>query len=278
MMEEFVHELGWAADAAPVVVPQRRDQPRAIGGEHQVGQDALPERPEVRPAPHSRLLRPRLDQYVMPFRIQGCLWRTGEDDVICAGIEIPKPPGLIRRPPAQQRKHGSVMRFLAFARERQQNRGVSLEDRWDGSGDGLVHGRAIGDPRDVGVCPDAPRAAIPGLDRLVGIASTHTTSVDTPRYGRHGTSAGYRPRPWLGRADATASAPGRSCPCVASGDLSRHIWPFLTTSSGRSPETVGPVRIIQLWPTTTIWPNGSANWSPAWMAWPSSGCSAASHF
>src|SRR5689334_14845171 len=39
---------------------------------------------------------------------------------------------------------------------------VGLKDGWDGSGDGPAGGRALCDPRDVGVGPDPPRAAVPG--------------------------------------------------------------------------------------------------------------------
>jgi hypothetical protein len=39
---------------------------------------------------------------------------------------------------------------------REHNRGVSLEDRWNGRGDGPVNGRATGDPGDLGIRPEAP--------------------------------------------------------------------------------------------------------------------------
>src|SRR6266516_5676697 len=94
---ESVHQLGRGADASPVVVPQSRHQPRAVGREHQVGQGTLPERPIAVLAPGGGLLWPRLYQHVMPSRIQGHHWRIGEDNVIGAGVEIPQPPRLASR-------------------------------------------------------------------------------------------------------------------------------------------------------------------------------------
>src|SRR5580704_9570391 len=58
--QEVAHQRGRAADAGPVVIPQRGHQPRTIGGEHQVGQGTLPERPRSAPAPRGRLLWPSL--------------------------------------------------------------------------------------------------------------------------------------------------------------------------------------------------------------------------
>ena len=40
--QEVVHKPARPADAAPVVVPQRRHEPGAVGGKHQLGQDAFP--------------------------------------------------------------------------------------------------------------------------------------------------------------------------------------------------------------------------------------------
>jgi hypothetical protein len=40
--QELVHQPGGSADAGPVVIPQRRNQPGAVRGEHQVRQGALP--------------------------------------------------------------------------------------------------------------------------------------------------------------------------------------------------------------------------------------------
>src|SRR5262249_34508682 len=97
-VQESVHEPYRSADAGPVVVPQRRNQPRAIGGKHQVGQDTLPERSGVVRAPDSGLLRPGLDQHVMPSRIQGHHWRIREHNVIGTGVEISKPPRRWLRP------------------------------------------------------------------------------------------------------------------------------------------------------------------------------------
>src|SRR5271157_1322628 len=124
MAQEFIYELGWAADTSPVVVPQRRHQPRAVGGEQQIWQNALPEKPGVITAPGGGLLRPRLDQHVMPSRIQGHHRRIGEDDVSGTGVEIPEPPRLACRLPAQHLKHGPVMLGLFFTSVRQHDRGV----------------------------------------------------------------------------------------------------------------------------------------------------------
>src|SRR5258708_18899449 len=90
--QESVYEPGWPADAAPVVVPQRRHQPRAVGWEHQVGQGALPERTIAVLAPSGGLRRARLDQHVMPPRIQGPLRPTREDHVTAPAVDIPHPP------------------------------------------------------------------------------------------------------------------------------------------------------------------------------------------
>ena len=54
----------------------------------------------------------------------------------------------------------------------QYDRGVGLEDRRDGRGDGPVYGRAIGDPGDIGVGPDTPPAAVPE-------PRDHAVSLDT---------------------------------------------------------------------------------------------------
>jgi hypothetical protein len=43
--QESAREPGRPADAGPVVVPQRRHQPRAVGGEHQVGPSVVTVRP-----------------------------------------------------------------------------------------------------------------------------------------------------------------------------------------------------------------------------------------
>jgi hypothetical protein len=81
-----VHEPSRSADAGPVVVPQRRHQPGAVSGKHQVGQFTRPERPAVTRAPGRGLVRSRLDQHVMPPCVQGHLGCVGEDDVIGAGV------------------------------------------------------------------------------------------------------------------------------------------------------------------------------------------------
>src|SRR5215467_11729541 len=94
LVQEAVYKPGRSTDAAPVVIPQCRYQPRAVGGEHQVGQGAFPERPGAVLTPGRSLFPSRLDQYVMPSRIQGHHRCTGENDVIGAGVEVPQPPGL----------------------------------------------------------------------------------------------------------------------------------------------------------------------------------------
>jgi hypothetical protein len=124
MAQEAVHKRARSADAGPVVVPQSRNQPGAVGGEHQVGQGAFPERPVSALAPSGGLLRSRLDQHVIPPRIQGHLRGIGEDDVIGTGVEIPKPPRLSGRLLAQQCEQEPVMLVLPPACERQHNRGL----------------------------------------------------------------------------------------------------------------------------------------------------------
>ncbi len=64
--QETGHKLGRSADAAPVVVPQRRHQPGAVSGKHQVGQGTRPERPVSALAPGRGLFRSRLDEHVVP--------------------------------------------------------------------------------------------------------------------------------------------------------------------------------------------------------------------
>ena len=149
------------------------------------------------------LLRPGLYQHVMPPGIQRHHRRTGKHDVIYAGVEIAKPPRLARRVLAQQRRHRQVTLFPLFAAVRQHDRGAGLEDRRDGSGDGAAHGCAAGDPRDLGVSPDPPGAAVSGQpDRQHGgrrrrfgiktwpgqrcrarLLSSHATSLDPPCTG-----------------------------------------------------------------------------------------------
>jgi SAM-dependent methyltransferase len=96
MLQELAHERGGSADTGPVIVPERRYQPGAIGGEHHVGQDAFPERPETGLAPGGSLLRPRLHQHVMPAEIQRHHRGAGEEDVIGTSVEVPQPPRLAR--------------------------------------------------------------------------------------------------------------------------------------------------------------------------------------
>ena len=64
------------------------------------------------------------------------------------------------------------MLVLPFTSVRQHDRGICFEARRDRSCDGPTDGRAVGDPRDLGVCAYAPRAAI--LRQF-----DHATSVDT---------------------------------------------------------------------------------------------------
>ena len=112
------------------------------------------------------------DATPVPSRVQVHHRRTREDDVIGAGVQIPQPPPLFWRLLAQQFKHGSVMCVLSVTSVRQHDPRVRLEDGWDGGGNGQARGCAVGDPRDPGACPDAPRAAFPRQPN-------NGTSVDT---------------------------------------------------------------------------------------------------
>src|SRR6185312_6121290 len=177
--QEAAYEAGRSTDAAPVVVPQRRYQPRAVGGEHQVGQRALPERPGAVLAPDGGLFWSCLNKHVVPSRVQGHLRCIGEDGVISAGVEVSQPPRLVWRLFAQQRQHGPVVRVLAFTSGRQQVRGVAVEDRRNGSGDGPTSGRTVSDPGDLGGRPDPPRTAIPGpRDHATSLETSATALID----------------------------------------------------------------------------------------------------
>jgi hypothetical protein len=72
----------------------------------------------------------------MPARVQRYPRRIGEHDVIGAGVEIPKPPRLACGLLTQRPEDGLVMLILPFTSFRQHHRGVGLEDRRDGRGDG----------------------------------------------------------------------------------------------------------------------------------------------
>jgi len=97
----------------------------------------------------------------MPTGVRRHLRRVREDDVIDARVEIPQPPPLVRRLLGQQREQGPVV-LLPFLAVGHRERDVGLEDSRDGSGDRPAGGRALGDPGDFGVCPNTPRAAVPG--------------------------------------------------------------------------------------------------------------------
>src|SRR5208282_5128847 len=70
----------------------------------------------------------------------------------------------------------SVMLVLPFTFSRPHHRGVRLEDRRDGSGDGQAGGCAIGDPCHLLVGPDPPRTAVSG-------PPDHATSLDALAIG-----------------------------------------------------------------------------------------------
>ena len=127
-----------------------------------------------------------------------------------------------------QRRHGQVTVFPLFVAVRQHDRGVGVEDRRDGSGDGPAHGRAVGDPRDLSVVPDPPGPAVPGQpDRQHGgrrrrfgirtwprqrrwarLLGSHATSLDPPGTPR------AKPLPWPRnprQPTGPAGRPLRSC-------------------------------------------------------------------
>ena len=89
-----------------------------VGGEHQVGQDTLPERSGVVSAPGGGLLRSCLDQHEMPAPVQGHRRRIGEDDVIGAIVQIAQPPQLSGRLLAQRGEHGPVVVGLPLTPKR----------------------------------------------------------------------------------------------------------------------------------------------------------------
>jgi hypothetical protein len=105
---------------------------------------------------------------------------SGNTMLIGAGVEISEPPLLAGRLLAQHRRNGKVMPLLVVIAVWQDDSGVRLEDRRDGSCDGPARGYAIGDPRDLGTGPDGPITAV--LDppdrqaRIIG----HATSLDKP--------------------------------------------------------------------------------------------------
>src|ERR1035441_1801158 len=63
-----------------------------------------------------------------------------------------------------------------FAGVREHHGGVGLEGGREGGGDGPADGRAAGDPRDLGVCPDAPGTVVPA-------PSDHAASLDAVSHG-----------------------------------------------------------------------------------------------
>jgi hypothetical protein len=265
--QESAHESGGSADATPVVVPQRGNEPRSVGREHQVGQGTVGH--WVVPAPGGGLLWPRLYQHVVPSGIQRHHRRTGKHHVIYAGVKITKPPRLARRVLAQQRPHGPVTLFRLFAAVRQHDRGVGVEDQRDGSGDGPADGCAAGDPRDLGVSPDPPGSAVSGQpDRQHGrrrrsgiktwpghryrmrLLSSHAISLDPPGTGEPGHCRPPRDprqptdppgRPPLGQA------PGQSHPRRAEHVVSAQLGApplqaWLSTDSAGSGLWPGPIR------------------------------------
>jgi hypothetical protein len=149
------------ADASPGVVPQRRDQPGPINGEHQIRETARTDLVGIVSAPAGSLLGSGQHQHIRPPRIQAHPGRIGEDDVAPTGLEVSKPPALIRRLAYQRREQRSIVPRGIPAGSRQFNRRVVVEDRWNAGGDCHTDRCARVDPLDVRRCADAPVAAIP---------------------------------------------------------------------------------------------------------------------
>ncbi len=78
-------------------------------------------------------------------------------------VEIAQPPRLGCRLLAQQTEHSPVVHVLSLTSRGQHDRGVSLEDRRDGAGDGPVNNSAPGDPGDLGIGSYTPDPAVPFL-------------------------------------------------------------------------------------------------------------------
>src|SRR6266516_1868294 len=116
------------------------------------------------------------------------------------------------------------MLVLSLTSVRQHDSGVGLEDWGDGSGNGTARGCAVGDPGDLSVRPDPPRAAVPG-------PRDHAISLDSPATGL----IDRREPPWFSLAHPRLAVPsavtGNVCP-VPRAEMS------LAASGGRTIEPV----------------------------------------
>ena len=145
-----------------------------------------------------------------------------------------QPPLLACRLLAQQREHDPVMPVLPVASLRQDERGVGLEHRRDGSGDGPANRCAVDDPRYFGIRPDPPRSAVPcPPDHAISLGAQATGLLEhrLPAYVRVFTRRRVARRrrqparpvepprahrtgqPARGRADDRRFVPGR-CSCA----------------------------------------------------------------
>jgi hypothetical protein len=79
MVEQIAHEFIGSADAAPVIVPERREQPGAIDREDELGDGSVPAALALAPA--DSFLRTRCDQDVTPSvplrENHGRVWKDG---------------------------------------------------------------------------------------------------------------------------------------------------------------------------------------------------------
>ncbi len=223
--QEPVDEPGRSADAGPVVIPQRRHQPGAVGGEHQVGQRTLPERPVAALTPGGSLSGPastttsaiRNTRSPLVHRgRRGHRHRYRDTQATTAGLPTARS--------AARARHGLAR--PALHRRTAARPFVGLEDRRDGGGNGQARGRAVGDPRDLCVCSDAPLPAVFGpppawillsLGGRPGEGRRHRPDIRSP-LARSGEVPAGRPgvrtyrddgrQPW--RARVFGNAPGQA--------------------------------------------------------------------
>ena len=166
VMEQIVHQGSGPADTRPIVIPQRRDQPTAIRGEHQIRQVPRPERAEIAASPGCRLIRSSLNEYVGPARVERHPGRLGKHDVISAGLQVSEPPPLIRAVSAQHRQERLIVSVLSSAVLRQDDGGIGVEHFRDRGRDRSADRGASSDPR--AIRDGAQRPARSVADHLCG--------------------------------------------------------------------------------------------------------------
>ena len=175
MCQKAIDQRRRSADAHPVVVPQRRDEPRAIRRKHEVGKRTLPKRASVAVAPRQRLLGSRLDEHVTPALIHGDHRRVRKHNVVRARVQIAEPPRLLIGPLSQHLNDGSVVTPLRLLPVHGQlDSGVGLKHRRDCCRDCLANRGPIVDPLELSLGADMPDAAVHGAnDGAIRLSRDH---------------------------------------------------------------------------------------------------------